>query len=184
VNDALIEEPATDRSGQYERFLSAFTADQFRILAYIGCLIPDRSDAHDVYQETALVLWKRFSTFDPDQEFLPWALGVARHQVLRHWRERSRDRHVFNETLLTDLADNALELTEELDARQAALRECLAQLTPRQRELVSRFYGNGWSAQQVADQWKRSVHAVYKTLKVLRQSLQKCVEQKLVEQQT
>lgn len=170
----------------YEAFLGLYSREQARIQAFIRSLVPDPADADDLFQKTSLVMWRSFATFDREKPFLPWALGVARHQVLVHWRTRRRDRHVFSEAFLVTLAD---EMTERLVVegaggptladRQRALDACVAQLPPRQQELIQRFYGGKEQATAIAASWGRSVHAVYKALKVMRKTLEECVERRL-----
>ena len=164
---------------RYEEFLSAFSHTQARVQAYIRALVPDPAHADDVFQSTSLVLWRSFATFDRDREFLPWALGVARHQVLTHWRTKRRDRHVFSEGLLAGLADEAAGMVGTIDTRQRALDGCVEALPQRQRDLIRMFYGENQSADAIAASWDRTVHAVYKALKVMRRQLLACVEQKL-----
>lgn len=170
----------------YEAFLRLYSREQARIHAFIRSLVPEPADADDLFQKTSLVMWRSFATFDRERPFLPWALGVARHQVLVHWRTSRRDRHVFSEALLVTLAD---EMTERLAIegaegptladRQRALDACVEQLPPRQQELIRRFYGSNEQAGAIAASWDRSVHAVYKALKVVRKALEECVERRL-----
>ncbi len=173
--------PSTDTQ-IYEEFLRLFTRDQLRVVAFIRALIHDHTAASDVFQETCLELWRSFPSFRRDAEFAPWALGIARNQVLKHWRSHDRDRHIFSETLLTELAGEAINLADELEPRQTALNECVQQLAPRQQELIQQFYGANQPAKRIAESWNRTVHTVYKSLKVLRRSLLECVEQKLAEE--
>jgi RNA polymerase sigma-70 factor (ECF subfamily) len=167
----------------YEAFLRLYSREQARIQAFIRTLVPDPADADDLFQKTSLVMWRSFATFDREKPFLPWAFGVARHQVLMHWRTRRRDRHVFSEAFLATLADETGErlVAEEpsLAGRQRALDACVQQLPPRQQELVRRFYGANEPAGAIATSWNRSVHAVYKALKVMRKALEECVAQRL-----
>ena len=168
-----------DRTDAYEEFLMLFSRNQSRVQAYIRSLVPDAAHADDVFQATSLVLWRSFATFDRDKDFLPWAFGVARHQVLMFWRTKRRDRHVFSETLIATLADDALGLAEMATDRQQALDACVEGLPPRQRDLIRMFYGENQSADTIAATWDRTVHAVYKALKVMRKSLLECVERRL-----
>ena len=167
----------------YEAFLGLYSKEQSRIQAYIRSLVPDATDADDLFQKTSLVMWRSFASFDRDKPFLPWALGVARHQILVHWRTRRRDRHIFSEDFLATLADELGERlageTPSLADRQRALDACVEQLPPRQQELVRRFYGDNEQAAAIAASWNRSVHAVYKALKVMRKGLQACIEERL-----
>ncbi len=171
----LLEEGSDD----YELFLALFTKCQTRIQAFIRTLVHDSAQADDVFQSTSLVLWRSFATFRRDAEFLPWALGTARHQVLVHWRTQRRDRHVFSEALLADLADSTAAAVETAEARMAALEACIATLSDRQRELIRLFYGENQAAGAIASRWGRTVHAVYKALKVMRKALLDCVTKKL-----
>lgn len=172
---SLLEEGSDD----YELFLALFTKCQTRIQAFIRTLVHDSAQADDVFQSTSLVLWRSFATFRRDAEFLPWALGTARHQVLVHWRTQRRDRHVFSEALLADLADSTAAAVETAEARMAALEACIATLSDRQRELIRLFYGENQAAGAIASRWGRTVHAVYKALKVMRKALLDCVTKKL-----
>lgn len=171
--------PDSRTAADYELFLSLFTRCQGRIQAFIRTLVPDPTQADDVFQATSLVLWRSFATFRRDAEFLPWALGAARHQVLLHWRTRRRDRHVFSDEVLANLADTAEAAVGMAEPRLAALESCMAGLSERQRELVRMFYGEHRSAAAIAKHWGRTVHAVYKALKVMRRTLFDCVSRKV-----
>lgn len=60
-------------------------------------------------QEISLALWKKFSQFNPDTEFLKWAYVVARYELLMFRRRKARDRHIFHEDLLELLAEEYTE---------------------------------------------------------------------------
>lgn len=169
--------PTSD--GRYEAFLTHFTRVQPQVQAYVRSLVHDRSAADDVFQATSLTLWRRFDAFRPGEPFLPWALGIARHEALHHWRSKRRDRLVFSEALLAQLADTATGLAGEADQRLSALESCMQGLPERQRQLVAMFYHQRLPADQIATAWDRTVHSVYKALQVLRRSLHDCVERRL-----
>lgn len=171
------DESAADR--RYEAFLSQFTRIQSEVLAYVRALVHDRAAADDVFQSTSLTMWRRFDAFREGEPFLPWALGIARHEVLHYWRTRRRDRLVFGEAALARLADMAAAIAAEADPRQRALEACVKKLPDRQRQLVALFYGQRLPADQIAASWGLTVHAVYKALKVMRRGLLECVEKRL-----
>lgn len=170
---------SSDATDDYELFISLFSRNQGRVLAFIRALVPDPTQADDVFQTTSLVLWRSFGTFRRDAEFLPWAVGVARHQVLVHWRTKRRDRHVFSEELLLELAAATESALGEMDQRQRALDACVSGLPPRQQDLIRMFYGENRSAGEIAASWNRTVHAVYKALATLRRALLECVTSRL-----
>jgi RNA polymerase sigma-70 factor (ECF subfamily) len=177
--DAVTGQSSGPESGLYEAFLAHFSRGQPQVQAFIRSLVHDRTSADDVFQATSLTLWRKFSTFRADAEFVPWALGIARNEVLHHWRSRRRDRLVFSEAVLAQLADVALSVANEADPRQAALESCIEKLPERQRQLVALFYGQQLPAETIAVSWDRTVHAVYKALKVMRRNLMDCVDRTL-----
>ena len=177
--DDVAGQSGAAESGLYEAFLAHFSRGQSQVQTFIRSLVHDRASADDVFQATSLTLWRKFSTFRADAEFVPWALGIARNEVLHHWRSRRRDRLVFSEAVLTQLADVALSVANNADPRQEALEACIEKLPERQRQLVSLFYGQQLPAETIAVSWNRTVHAVYKSLKVMRRNLMDCVDRTL-----
>jgi RNA polymerase sigma-70 factor (ECF subfamily) len=70
-------------------------------------------------------------------------------------------------------------VANEADPRQQALESCIEKLPERQRQLVTLFYGQQLPAETIALSWDRTVHAVYKALKVMRRNLMDCVDRTL-----
>ena len=95
----LNSHDSTESGGRSLRSVPA--QDRDRILAYIQSLLPHRADAEDVFQRCSIVLWRKFHDFDVQQEFLPWACGVAFYEVRNFLRVAARDRLQFNDTLIT-----------------------------------------------------------------------------------
>ncbi|MFI4876787.1 MAG: sigma-70 family RNA polymerase sigma factor [Blastopirellula sp. JB062] len=178
-----LENRTPDESELYEQFLRHFMRDQNRVFAYILALVRVRGDADDIFQETSLILWREFGNFQPDKEFLPWGLGIAKNQILKYWRSRKSDRHLFSDELVEQLAADAIQVVLETPPRKTALRRCLQKLTERQRQLIELFYGKRIEAAEIAASWNRSVFAVYKALKVVRRNLLECIENQLVTDQ-
>ena len=118
-------------------------SEPFRIAGFVRSLVVEPADAVDVLQEITLELWRSFPHYDPNRDFVNWAFGVARHQVLKHYRAKRRDRLTFSESMLGELADEAAQLLSDEQPRFQALRDCVSQLTQRQRQLVRDFYANG-----------------------------------------
>ncbi len=179
LNQMLPDSP--DQHAISEAFLRLFTREQFRIAGFVRSLVVDPADAVDVLQETSLELWRSFPQYDPNRDFVNWAFGVARHQVLKHYRTKRRDRLTFSEIMLSELADETAQILSDEQPRFQALRDCICHLTKRQRELIRDFYANGMSAGEIAKQWDRNTHAVYNSLREIRKQLQNCITMRLRE---
>ena len=168
--------PAPDRE---ERFVRLLQAHERRLRAYIFSLVPNWSDADDLLQETAAVIWRKFDQFEDGTNFLAWAMSVARNEVLNHRRRQAGRPIGFCEATFELLAREAATAVEGSDARRDALEGCLAKLGPRDRELVHLRYQPGANTRQVADQVGRAPKAVYKTLNRIHLLLLECVRKTL-----
>ena len=167
-----------DTPDQHERFMRLFLAHEPEILRSVLLFVPQRGDARDVVQETAVALWQHFSEYDPARPFVNWAVGFARIQVRRFLRSAQR-RVALTERAAEVLMDAEASRTESQERRDAALRECLDQVPPRQREIVAGYYFEERSVETLATAQGCSVDSIYKTLQRIRQALLDCINRKL-----
>lgn len=150
------------------------------LFGYIHSLVRDFHDADDLFQQTALVLWRKFAEFDRSRSFLSWACGVARFEVSNFLRTRGRSRLYFSDELNLLLIDAQDRCRGDGDARRAALAGCMDRLREQDRQLVLDCYGeNEARVAQIASQWGRSAQSVHNSLRRIRRALFSCVERKL-----
>jgi RNA polymerase sigma-70 factor (ECF subfamily) len=163
-----------------EQFLVLLTSHQRRLMGYIRALVPNKADAEEVLQEVNLHVCRHADEFQPDTNFAAWALRIAHFCVLT-WRERrSRDRLVFDDSMLERLAVAAGSFEMRDDRRQHALEECLEKLAPQERELVTQFYGEqDASPQSLAQRIGRSLKGLYVSVHRIRAKLFGCIERAL-----
>ncbi|MEN1678395.1 MAG: sigma-70 family RNA polymerase sigma factor [Planctomycetota bacterium] len=162
-----------------DRFLELLAENQLRLRGFIFSLVRDFADADDLAQQTFLALWKKRDAFDPSREFLPWACGVARFEVLLYRRSRATDRLQFDDALLNTLAVEYLEQVDESDQRRLALHQCMAKLAEKDRRLLQVRYHAGTPVAEIASQIGRPLSTVYRSLAQVRESLYQCVQRSL-----
>jgi RNA polymerase sigma-70 factor (ECF subfamily) len=145
--------------------------------------MPTWTDADEVLQQTALVIWKKFDQFDASgderTDFIRWACVIARFEGLAYRRKMARDRLVFSEDLMELMAN---EYTEEQNLRRhehAALQACLAQLPEAQSKLLRLAYTPGEKIKEIAAQAGASPASFYMKLNRLRKSLATCVRTRI-----
>ena len=160
-------------------FLPLWTQHQRRIYAYIYTLIPNRSDAEDLLQETSITLWEKFEEFEPGTDFVAWACQVAYWKIRNARRKYARSPIIHDDDLLQALSEKAIATRHELDRRHEALSHCLEKLTDRDRALVMSRYESDATVKDVAQRTGRTVEAAYKALSRIRQSLLDCVTLRL-----
>ena len=162
-----------------ERFVRNLIDCQPALHAYILSLLPNRDDANDVLQDANLVMWRRSGDFVEGTNFLAWAYQIVRYKILAHHRDCYRDRHIFDDGLFSQLADQAEHRPPESDGTAALLEDCVEELPPRQRDLVCERYAPGGSVREMAQRLGRSASALSVTLSRIRHSLLECVQRKL-----
>jgi RNA polymerase sigma-70 factor (ECF subfamily) len=162
-------------------FLEHFARYERRIRAYTYALVQDHQACDDVFQTTALVLWRKFEQFDPESSFLAWAFRVAYLEARGYHRSKRRDRLRFNENVLNMLADEGSDRYARRNDRREALQHCLRKLNRSDRQLVAKNYGGNQTVKDLAERMGRSVQTLYNRLSRIRQQLFECVEKRLAE---
>jgi RNA polymerase sigma-70 factor (ECF subfamily) len=167
--------------GKGKLFLRLFLRNERRLYAYILTLLPNRADADDVFQEASLVMWDKFDAAHPPDDFVAWGCRIAYFKVLDFCKKRQRSRVLFSQAMLERLAETAVEQAGalQLDERREALADCIAKLSPSDRDLLGRRFAEGATIHSVAASVGRSVDAVYKALGRIRLALFECVTRTL-----
>jgi RNA polymerase sigma-70 factor, ECF subfamily len=166
-------------SPQHEQFVNAFVRHQNRVYGYIVMMLPNRHDAEDVFQQTSLILWQKWDQFDPAQDFVPWACGVAHNEIRNFLRRRGRDHVVFSEKLIGELAETRRQTEPSLDERSGLLADCVGKLDFLARELLERCYAGRESIGLIAQQFHTTTNGIYLRLRRIRRDLLECVERKM-----
>lgn len=167
-----------DRRAKDEQFVRLLTGCQNQLYAFILSLLPDPHAASDVLQETNVVMWRKADEYAPETDFAAWACRVAYFEIRSYRRNRARDRHVFDESLLDNLAQGAAERVGRLGERFEMLDDCLAALTPEQQELIRLRYRTGGSIREVAQTRQQSSGSIATMLFRIRKLLLDCIERK------
>ena len=169
-----------------EEFVRLLTEAQGPVYGYLMTLIPDRSRARDLLQETNITLWKKAATFEEGTNFNAWACKIAYFHVLSFRRKMAREKLVFDDDILDYLAErNDDRLIQDFTKdRNAALKACMQKLSDKQRKLVEERYKPGASVQRIAADQGRTVGAISQTLYRIRHNLMQCIEKTLTSMQT
>ena len=163
-----------------ELFAELLRQNRTRLFGYIHALVRNLADADDVFQQTALALWRRFDSYDPSRSFLNWAMGVARLEAATWLRTRARDRLRFSDELTAVILEAFAGLPEqEVSDRQAALPGCVDRLPEADRRHVAECYQLGHDVARVAERIGRSAQSVHNSLRRIRRALFDCIERRV-----
>lgn len=159
-----------------KQFLDLYTANQRRLYGYIVTLVPNRSDAEEIFSQTTLILWEKWAQFDPTRSFVSWACGVARHKVLQHQAKPERRWEGLSEQVIAMVSEDRDSLQHVLDQRSEWLVHCIEELKAWQRHLLETCYSGTVSIAAVAHQLGMTPNAVSSRLRRIRRILHDCVD--------
>lgn len=171
--------PQPDRT---QEFLELLTQHDRQLSVYVYSLVPGSVDADDILQQTKMNLWRCFDQFEPGTNFLAWARKTAFHQVLTYRRQKKREHLPLSDETLELLHHEVEKLGDQGEGRREALKSCLAKLPVPHRQMVMLRYFEDLEIEQVAEQVKSTVAAVYRALSRIRFNLMQCVEKELVKE--
>jgi RNA polymerase sigma-70 factor (ECF subfamily) len=162
-----------------ERFVRLFVEGQREILRYILALVPDIDDAHEILQETAVDLWRKFDRYDPAYPFAPWACRFALRCVLKYREQQARRIKCLSLESLTQIAGERTEKEGILEDRRRALEMCLERLSDADRLVVEQRYSRQMSVAKIAGITGQNPSTLYKALERIRRRLFECVNRRL-----
>ena len=162
----------------HEQFTRLLIEHEPALLRFILVTVPNRADARDILQECSVALWRRFPDYDSDRPFVAWAYGFARMEVRRFLRKSQR-RAQLTERAIDLLIQAQQQHQHESDERDHHLEHCLKQLPEHQRKLLTGYYHQGHSVNELSEQNGPTIEAVYKSLQRIRGALHRCIETRM-----
>jgi RNA polymerase sigma-70 factor, ECF subfamily len=170
------------QDARHNEFLRLFSSQSQRIYEFILVLVMRRTDAEEIFQNTCLILWKKFDSYDPEGNFHAWACRIAYLEILQQ-RRTNRRLQTFSEEALSLLADKALAHSTDLGHRQQALEECLEKLGSQDRELIEQRYYYRRTPKEIATVKTRSVYSIYRSLCRVHRALFECVQSRMAREE-
>lgn len=165
-----------------DRYMALFLQHQDNLKAYIGSLVRDRHLREDIFQDVAVILWKKFDEFDEIRSFGAWARGIASNKIMQAFaRLKKNDVALSPEALdaVRVMFDQQDDTADSWVDEQLALEMCLKKLPRKSRRLIALRYDHGLKLREIANEVHSTLDAVHKALTRLRDGLRKCVEREL-----
>lgn len=172
---------ASDNDENVQRFSALLVANHRRIYGFILTLVHDRAAAEDIQQDVSAVLWQKFDTFEIGTDFAAWAMAVSRLTILNWRRKQKKVPFPLDDEQFALLADEAVAVSCQHEARRVALNECLGRIDASGRELLASRFEMSQSVASIAEQLGRSRVAIYKRLNRIQSLLLNCINEKVRE---
>ena len=140
------------RSGRRDEALAAILrAYKRKVFGLALSYLRDRETAEDVAQEVFIKVWKALPRFDERATVSTWIYTITRNTSLSAIRARRPNASLSDPEVLEAVESSAAERVEEgSDADGAALRKLVGQLPAKQRQVVTLFYMQEQSYDEVA----------------------------------
>jgi len=149
------------------------------LIGFVQGLLRDWNLAEDAVQQAYLIAYQKAESFDPDAPVFPWLRGIVRLKCLEIIRERSRIKAAPDDQL-SALIDQRMsehwneDYIESKRDREQALRHCLGKLRPKALSMLTLFYRDKVSSEELSKKFSRSINSLYVTLSRTRQKIREC----------
>ena len=149
-----------------------------RVFRTVRAMLRSDAEAEDVTQDAMLTALTSLDRYSPRSgtRFAAWLTTIAVNTTRRRFRRKRPELTATGE--LPDVADPDSDLAADLDLarRRGALLQALAELEPREREIVSLRYGSDLNATEIAAQMGMEAANVRKILERARVRLGERIE--------
>ncbi len=154
------------------------------LTAYFVAATGNHTQAKDLVQETYHQAVRSAKNYDRSRPFAAWLRGIASHVLINHYRKSKNNPLLLEDSHLEVLAHEADEAAERncvlefTEKRIEWLRQCMADLSNRLRDMIKLKYFGRELSRTIAEQMGMTEPAVNMSLSRARSKLQKCMERK------
>ena len=161
----------------HEEAFATFFAHRPMLRAYLLAILRDAEQVEDTLSDVALATVHSWPVYDRALPFGPWARGIARRVALKRLQKQSRAEVGLPDDVLDSLGAAMDEIGDAvaMESQKRQLRDCLQQLSDRNRELVRLRYHEELSFEHMAQQLGRSLGALYTAFSRIHAALLVCL---------
>jgi RNA polymerase sigma-70 factor (ECF subfamily) len=160
-------------------FLDLLIPNQRRIQAFIYALVPNITDAEDIYQESVSEMWNKFDSFEIGTDFVAWAITVAKYKVLTFRSKSGRLKTKFNNNVHEIVESAATKKVKSLQDHLDVLNDCLKKLSEKQQVLLKMRYQADMTFQKIAARTGKTAPAIHRIMSLIHSNLALCVRRTL-----
>jgi RNA polymerase sigma-70 factor (ECF subfamily) len=168
-----------DHESQNEEFVRLLLVYQKRIYGFILAMLPNNTDAEDLFQQVVMIMCRQFHEFQPGTSFLAWGIQIARYELYNVHKVKRRSCVRFSTETMEMLFEQTCSQLSQMDQRIGLLEDCLKKLDQNDRGLVLRRYEQGMKIKEIAQQIEQPVHHLYRAFNRIHLFLRDCVNMQL-----
>ena len=127
-------------------------------------LVGNADVANDLLQETNHILIKKQTDYRPGSNFSSWAFATAFNVVRTYRKKNQRDRLVFDDNILDDLAHRVQQYDLEAAESHQLLHDCIGKLNNKHQQLLTQRYFREQPLKTISESMGRSTSSLAVTL--------------------
>ena len=135
MNETEKELVAMVLAGRTEAFEPLVTPYRRPLLALACRLTRNREDALEVAQEALLRAFRSLARYDVSRSFRNWLFQIAANEARDRFRRRTREKAALENVAQTEPPHSTPEAGRERREIRSDILQCLALLSPREREV-------------------------------------------------
>ena len=171
------------RNGSADAFEQLVRDHQRTVRAFIAGHVASLQTADELAQDVFVAAFRGIDRYQGHGSVAAWLLGIARHKVLTYLRRKTQSKPVsltaaLEIAQLKSVADDPFD-TEAEELRLDALRSCIQSLDAAHRDILTRFYYQRESADDIGSRLNKSAGTIRMTLLRIRKSLRNCIASKI-----
>lgn len=164
---------------EYKDFLRLILEHKSQIYGFILRLIPNRTIADDLMQETTLIMWEKFDQFEPGTNFPAWGIQIARLKILQYRSAAKKSPVHFSQEVFNSLAGPEQTQEDQEKEKIKALETCLRKLSKRDHKLIQLRYSEKQKIKKIALNLGWPSGKTYKLMAKIHYLLKECIERHL-----
>jgi RNA polymerase sigma-70 factor (ECF subfamily) len=163
----------------HETILKHLFEARQRLSGVAWLMVRDAQAAEDLFQNVALKSVTKNVSFEHEGALLSWAMVSIKREAIDWLRKRKPETLGLEPEVLDLISEEWSAHPQAEGSRMEALRDCLASVPEKSRQLLHLRYFDGHACDEVARQVGASVDAVYQRLSRLHRALKECVDNKV-----
>ena len=131
----------------------------------------------DLAQETFILAYKKFDSYDQSRSLRAWLLGLAKNLVLNERRKTSRRNRLLSEKYSILVSENyeQVEASSLESYDLTVLNRCLDKLPDNHRKMVKLRYFNNKNSSEIGETMNKGASSIRHMLRRVLESLKICV---------
>jgi RNA polymerase sigma factor (sigma-70 family) len=161
------------RGGHREQYRHLVERYHRGLVQHIYNLINDEQSAEDVAQEAFIRAYNKLSQYNDAYAFSTWLYKIADNIAYRYLKQSKNDRGI--DDIEETFPDDTLSLAETTDKifTKEAIRTAIAKLPISYRQVISMYYWDGFSYEEIAEIMERPIGTIRTWLHRAKQDLKK-----------